>query len=195
MRLVSYNPLSLCRKLRAEEISTALGAHDVVALQGTQLRWRGGPDASRQVLPMHDALHWGWGRGGHTNKACGVSIFFKKGFKVLGLMTPPPALRGRGGGARLRRGALDVLVLALYFPVRGAVAHRKAAEALFTWTQRCLMECPTRCTPLLCADLNDGLGLVKYEAGAFSPWSEVIGQVEPALEHESGTAWRRLCED
>ncbi|CAK0909733.1 unnamed protein product, partial [Prorocentrum cordatum] len=72
---------------------------------------------------------------------------------------------------------------------------RAAADALFTWTQRCLMETPTRCTPLLCADLNDGLGMVKHEAGVFSPLSEAIGLVEPALEHESGTAWRQLCEE
>ncbi|CAK0812178.1 unnamed protein product, partial [Prorocentrum cordatum] len=195
MRVVSYNPLTLCRRLRAEEISQELERYDVVALQGTQLKWSGGGDVSKQTLPNHDALHWGWGRGVHTNKACGVSILFKKGFKVLKLLAPPPALRGRGGGARLRRGALDILVLALYFPVRGLAVQRAAADALFTWTQRCLMDTPTRCTPLLCADLNDGLGMVKYEAGVFSPLSEAIGGVEPALEHESGTAWRRLCED
>eukprot|EP00959_Pyramimonas_sp_CCMP1952_P403158 8447182-Pyramimonas_sp.AAC.1 len=57
------------------------------------------------------------------------------------------------------------------------------------------METPVRCTPLLCADLNDKLGMVKHEAGVRVPLSEAIGGVEPALEHESGAAWRRLCED
>ncbi|CAK0808263.1 unnamed protein product, partial [Prorocentrum cordatum] len=176
MRAVSCNPLTLCRRLRSEEISQELGRHDAVALQGTQMKWRGGADVPKQTLPNHDALHWGWGRGGRTNKACGVSIFFKKGCKVLKLLSPPPALRGRGGGARLRRGTLDILVLALYFPVRGVAVQRVAADALFTWAQRCLMETPTRCTPLLCADLDDGLGTVKHEAVVFSPLSEAIGQ-------------------
>eukprot|EP00959_Pyramimonas_sp_CCMP1952_P431528 9037551-Pyramimonas_sp.AAC.1 len=57
------------------------------------------------------------------------------------------------------------------------------------------METPVRCTPLLCADLIDGLGMVKHEAGVCVPMSEAIGGVEPALERECGAAWGRLCED
>ncbi|CAK0841938.1 unnamed protein product, partial [Prorocentrum cordatum] len=174
MRAVSYNPLSLRRRLRSEEISQELERHDIAALQGTQMKWSGG--------------------GGVSKQRAGSRYFFKKGFKVRELLSPPPALRGRGGGARLRRGALGAPVLALYFPVRGLAVQRAAAEALFTRAQRCLMETPARCTPLLCADLNDGLGMVKHEAGVCVPLSEAIGGVEPALEHESGAAWRRLCE-
>eukprot|EP00959_Pyramimonas_sp_CCMP1952_P430293 9012677-Pyramimonas_sp.AAC.1 len=37
--------------------------------------------------------------------------------------------------------------------------------------------------------------MVKHEAGVFSLLPEAIGRVEPALEHESGSAWRRLCEE
>ncbi|CAK0820009.1 unnamed protein product [Prorocentrum cordatum] len=57
------------------------------------------------------------------------------------------------------------------------------------------MGAPVRTTPLVCADLNDGVGLVKSEAGVFKPLSDAIGDVAAALEHHSSTAWRRLCED
>ena len=71
MRVVSYNPLT--RKLRAEEISHKLDRTEVAALQGTVVRWQHGADVTRLSPPHHDALHWGWGRGVYSNKACGVS--------------------------------------------------------------------------------------------------------------------------
>ena len=121
MRIVVYNPLTLRSPYRANDISEAMPTADIVLLAGTQIREDCTDVGSvrKERLENHVALHWGYGRGRHTNKSTGVSVLLRSnwlGFDdIASISVAPAALRGRAGTVRLVTRVLDVTIMPCYF--------------------------------------------------------------------------------
>ena len=107
-----YNPLTLARVDRAEEISSACPNMDVVILVGTQLK--DDPDEAegycKRILTQHMHFEFGWAAGHASNKSAGISILLRKDTLARGTITEiqVPAkssgLRGRFAAIRVRKG-------------------------------------------------------------------------------------------
>ena len=100
-------------------------------------------------LQLHDtapggytAVHYGWGRGCHTNRSTGVCILLEKRFQprmIKEISFSPASLAGRGGAIRLKGGTMDLGILASCSPPLSGCsgARRKvqltASRQLLDW--------------------------------------------------------------
>jgi len=171
LKALLYNPLSLCRSGRVEEISTLAAGYGIILCPGTQLR-AVDVDVCKSREYAHHTSQWGYGRGPYTNRSCGIHMFFKtRRFKVEHQVRVPPVpkgCQGRLGACRLRSGMCDLQVICGYYPPRPLAArlmpaYEKTVGAIDRWIRAVLSATPARCTPLLGVDLNDGLGLKQVE--------------------------------
>ena len=120
--MVTYNPLLLTAPDRLEDISQELYAAEVVGLPGTRLRATKLAFVTHKLraqnVSKHLALHWGWSAAPFSNRSAGCSLLIGGRFRksnVRATFSPPAALRGRGGAARITQGSVDFLVVLLYY--------------------------------------------------------------------------------
>ena len=112
---------------------------------------------------------------------------------------PDAALRGRGGGLRIRTNDLDIFAGGAYYPVRRTEAEyqdviEKTSQQLTAWAEKTISSLPTRTTPLLAIDLNDGLGVRSNGTGdpvCFID-SPHVGDIWPQIEHGNSIQIRKL---
>ena len=111
----------------------------------------------------HWELSWGWQNTRHSNRSAGCSIYVKtKRWRERDLCqvhSTPAVLQGRVGGARLRTGRSDVVMLVAYFPPKPSQqkewkAYQHTCEAICDWLIETLSLVPTRCSPFVATDLN-----------------------------------------
>ena len=105
---------------RSEDIPRQLRSWSIVVRYRTQHHAEIDAGVTVNRYPFHWSLHFGWRRGQWTHRSCGVKIL--RAFllpkesrrDVFCSLSPlsPSSPRGRAGAARLRVGALDVLVVA-----------------------------------------------------------------------------------
>ena len=170
LKLLQWNPMSLVQAGREQEISERFKQFPICVLVGTQIRAMQGRQIFERDLEQHKAVHFGYGRGGLTNKSCGISIMLhKRWFRAPQIATRwcagerNAAIRGRGGAVRLRSGRFDITVIGIYIAPRPSRAEPKAkwirqVDAVCEWIEWLLTQLPARTTPMLALDLNDGLG-------------------------------------
>ena len=166
MRIIGWNPLSLSAVYRQTEISQALTNYSLVLLAGTQLRQDDGSPITKTKMEEHLAVHSGWKKGGRfTNKSAGVSIWIGKDVKetdIKQIETPPPELGGRGMMMRIKTQRYDYTALVLYHPPKTATPrdlprYKQTVQKLNKWANGVLKDTPSRSTPIVYVDLNDGL--------------------------------------
>ena len=83
--------------MRFQEIARTLKP-DIAVLTGTRIRLAAGSSCTVQRLAGYTAVHFGWGRGCHTNRSTGVCILLGKRFQprmIKGVSFPPTSLAGR----------------------------------------------------------------------------------------------------
>ena len=101
----------------------------------------------------------GWMKGLHTKKTAGVSIAMGRRWRnmIKEIYSPPTVLQGRGGTLRIKGTALDILLVAVYFPP--AAYAESGAEVKCKATIQSLIRClpslldrtPKRTIPLYVA--------------------------------------------
>ncbi|CAE8641241.1 unnamed protein product [Polarella glacialis] len=199
--IFSYNPYAANSEYRISEICRTLHG-DVIGLQGTQRRQFGQSlfNVSHDLSHLHPlqvtrhgdytGYHWGYGNGRFTNKATGVSLLIRrKTFSpawVTQVISPPPALQGRGGALRLKHGTLDVCFFCLYSPSEPRnTEERNAAEAFYTWLYSALARLPRRSLCIFLGDLNAHVGSI-WNTEDVGPQS--VGSFQPQAENNNG--WR-----
>ena len=118
-----YNPLTLARVDRAEEISSSCPNMDVVILVGTQQRADLDEEEGycKRRLSQHVHYEFGWESRMASNKSAGISIFLKHGTLARGTITEiqvpskSSGLRGRLASIRVRSRAIDLLLVGFTF--------------------------------------------------------------------------------
>ena len=88
-------------------------------LTGTRIRLPEGSSYTVQRLAGYTAVHFGWGRGCHTNRSTSVCILLGKRFEpcmIKEVSFLPTSLAGRGGAMRLKEGTMDLGIPAYYSP-------------------------------------------------------------------------------
>lgn len=99
IKFTSYNCLSLNAPARLREIERQVRGH-VLALQGTRHRAQADNPYRTEEVESGVCVHWGYGRGRHTNRSAGVSVLLRKPFRrghVQRVGVPPVSLWGRLG--------------------------------------------------------------------------------------------------
>ena len=79
---------------------------------------------------------------------------------IKAIHTPPNSLLGRCIAVRLKRSALDLLVVSVYFPPRSSRSDQrkkgeKTVDAILAWLRTIMSSAPYRTTPVICMDLNE----------------------------------------
>ena len=143
-------------------------------------------------LPYHAAYHFGYTKGRHTKRSAGITLLLGKRFReknVVAVTYPPEELGGRGGALRVRHGPTDFKLIGGYVPpFSGSASHypqwQTTVRKTTNWMWDEVQRIPTRCTPFLFLDLNDGLGLGGPEREA----NESIGPIA-ALQQVFFAKW------
>ena len=135
-----------------------------------------------------------------SNKSCGVSIVLGKRFSKARIYTPMEAkgkLQGRGLAVRIRNRMADFTVCSVYFPPRPGKkvafgVYRDTCKALAAWLAEVLSATPGSSTPIIFADVNDGIGVVN-ECGKWRYLeSPCISKQAARREHIHGGAGELL---
>ncbi|CAK0896190.1 unnamed protein product, partial [Prorocentrum cordatum] len=168
--ILGWSPFSLKGEPgRLDLISDTCRSYQAILCVGTKIRQRT-PDTPHHVDESlhHDWVHFGWGRGAHTNSSAGCSValakrHFRRSDIVKILHPPTPDLRGRAGAVEVHRGPLRLRFVTAYFPPRpnGPGQHRAwrhGCQRLWSWVLTAVHDVPSRVTPILFTDLNQGLG-------------------------------------
>ena len=74
MKVALYNPMSVVRAYRREQISAEFEGATAVLLKGTRARQSAGKQRYTTQYKHHWAVHWPYGRGKHTNRAAGCAV-------------------------------------------------------------------------------------------------------------------------
>ena len=145
VRIISYNPMSCNTMERKHDLSYHFSQIHVVAMQGTKIRHPSDTTVGHifEHLPHHFIIHSGYRTyQPHTNYSTGVSIMFNSSTfsttHIKAIHTPPNSLLGRCIAVRLKRSALDLLVVSLYFPPRSFRSDQrkkgeKTVDAILAW--------------------------------------------------------------
>ncbi|CAK0868886.1 unnamed protein product, partial [Prorocentrum cordatum] len=168
--ILGWDPFSLKGEPgRLDLISDTCRSYQAILCVGTKIRQRT-PDTPHHVDESlhHHWVHFGWGRGAHTNSSAGCSValakrHFRRSDIVKILHPPTPDLRGRAGAVEVHRGPLRLRFVTAYFPPRpnGPGQHRAwrhGCQRLWSWVLTAVRDVPSRVTPILFTDLNQGLG-------------------------------------
>lgn len=166
MRLVLYNPLSLSRSWRLEQILTTVRAEFFVFPGTGEKATREVPVRHRRLPEQHKyVIGWGWqARCSGSNKSCGVSIALPLSLekKVVRVASPPVSVAGRGGSVQIMGGGLQLRIIGVYMPTKvmtSTTSWWPTVQTLLDWVRSELETTPARVTPVLALDLNDKLGL------------------------------------
>ena len=180
---VSYNPLSLKRTHRLQQILQEFQWYSLVGLQGTQRRTEHAVE--QYTCGSHVLLEWGCQA---SDKAAGVALALRaKVFQqrnVVWVYTPPAAFQGRMGAVRVRRGDCDSCPIVAYVPVEPHTqSQRSYNERLWAWVRHLLDSLPSRCVPILLLDANGRTGTVQ---------SAATGAVQPQRQNCNGSLLHHL---
>jgi hypothetical protein len=144
MIITAYNPLAAAEVERVAHIAQVLRHSAIVGLSGTQRRQYGEETYSCRSVQTHRALEWGWRpKSQFTNKAAGVTLLLSKRWvrqkSIKRILSPPPPLAGRLGGAVIKT-TFHMLVIVAYFPYtpsssRGKITWRNCWNAMINWIE------------------------------------------------------------
>ena len=203
IRCLGYNPLACSSEERWVDILQETQNFDFVMLAGTGIRYSGGEPASLRV-DDRISISSGFRATNMSNRSCGVSIVLGKNFRnsrVDNICEAGGRIQGRGLAVRVRNPRADftvcVCVCVCYFPRK---PRRKAEFQLYKETCRevvsflaqVLAKTPSSSTPIVYADVNDGIGIT-HEAGK---WREVesacVSKLAARREHIHGGAGEQI---
>ena len=165
MGVVGFNPMNASSYERKLDILQEAGNFDCVLLGGTGEKYA---DALEQRwVSGFRVIAAGYKHSIMSNKSCGVAIALGRKLRKAKLGLPrflTGRLQGRGLAIRCQTPVVDVLLIVLYFP---PVPHARAQYGVYTdacqqiakWVAKVLDSTPACCTPVLYADLNDGMGI------------------------------------
>ena len=178
----SYNPLSLKRTHRLQQILQEFQWYSFVGLQGTQRRTEHAVE--QYTCGSHVLLEWGCQA---SAKAAGVALALRaKVFQqrnIVRVYTPPAAFQGRVGAVRVRRGDCDFCPIVAYVPVEPHTqSQRSCNERLWAW-RHLLDSLPSRCVPILLLYANGRTGTVQ---------SAATGAVQPQRQNCNGSLLQHL---
>ena len=147
---VSYNPLSLQRTHRLQQILQEFQWYSFVGLQGTQRRTEHAVE--QYTCGSHVLLEWGCQA---SDKAAGLALALRaKVFQqrnIVRVYTPPAAFQGRVGAVRVPRGDCDFCRIVAYVPVEPHTqSQRSYNERLWhgcgtCWIHSLADVCPYSC--------------------------------------------------
>ena len=89
------------------------------------------------------------------------------------------------------------MVMGMYFPTpsSGSSSHTKSTiDAIIDWGHKTIQGAPTRCTPLVFADVNSDMGLVGRGSQTTPVASNSVGTVGLRRESHAGMMFRRMLE-
>ena len=150
-RIVGWNPMSVIRAGRQDQIGLTWPRIDAILMAGTRVRMplttpcsvsqRCWPNNAKSLL-----LDWGFGPGGqHTNRACGVRIQLRgdryKKDHIVNVWSPPAGLQGRAGACRIRNNTIDAVLVVFYAPPKVMLAKKQkhyqtTVYRLFDWIRK-----------------------------------------------------------
>ena len=201
-RIVSYNPLHALGDRQSDILTSDLANKDCVALIGTgQIG-----DTPVECCSSDGFVVYKFGRTKRQNRSVGVSICLneKKYSKANTLRVASPSkgqAKGRAGLVRNCNGDVDHSIFALYFPPRPRVrgsrefsVYTKIVSDILKWVDWQLCRLPKRTTPLVCTDLNDGLGFLEADKDLHLVQDRIVGPWYPDCEHYCSTAFRKLLQ-
>eukprot|EP00959_Pyramimonas_sp_CCMP1952_P006431 134581-Pyramimonas_sp.AAC.1 len=139
----SYNPMQSASLDRLTDIADCTKNFDGIALIGTRSKATRGTTLRKRQVGNRVVIEAGW-----TTECT------------------PSLIGGRGLLCRARSGRYDVTIIALYFPPKPKYSHewtryRRTVNELIAWLAPRLASLPQRTTPFVCADVNDGMGLIQ----------------------------------
>jgi hypothetical protein len=128
-------------------------------------------------------LEAGWRQAQGTNKIAGCSIVLGKKFRMANIprtwFAPVP---GRGLAVRLSGTACDLLVISAKFPPfatgGSSAAYTATRKRLSLWIDALILSAGASCTPIVCTDFNDGVGLRRQGSHHEDAWSTAVGDTK-----------------
>ncbi len=107
-----------------------------------------------------------------TNKSAGVAIWIGQGINetdVKLIQVPPLALAGRGLAMRIKTRQFDLMAMVLHYPPKTQLPremnrYKQTVRQLSSWSSDVLKMLPSRCTPIIYADVNDDLEPMEGDA-------------------------------
>ena len=131
MLTVLYNPLSMARARRLQDVLEELKHVHICAFPGTQLRKTSSPDPYICIeINEHIVVSWGYAASPFTNKSAGCAIAFAKSrfhiSNITRIMSPPRVLQGRAGAILLQYSQAYLCPIVLYFPPKPTTKQQKA---------------------------------------------------------------------
>ena len=131
-----------------------------------------------------------------SNKSCGTALVIGKRFSKARMFPPVLAsgkIAGRGMGMRVVSSLGDFFPLSAYFPPRPRKKtelgkYRETCRLVAQFICKSLDELPSSCTPVIYADVNDGIGLRKMGSTTITEETTCISTEAARLEHWDGGA-------
>lgn len=203
MRIVLWNPLSLCQVWRQSELAHHFRGVQAIICPGTQLRASEAHEVRQATEDGFLGLHWGAGRGRWVNKSCGISMYFDatkfKPKNVARVYPVPAELQGRVAVVRMKSPWYDLVFVGAYMPPRPTAAaeqarYRTTVDKVLKFVGTVLSESRYRSTPVLGLDLNDGVGLQAAEWGYAAAAGPSVGGRNLQPEGYAGQNFRELME-
>ena len=196
MRIVLYNPLSIVRAYRGEQISAEFKDTTAVMLNGTRARQTANKQRYTAQYKHHWAVHWPYGRGRFTNRAAGCAVLLTNRISkdlVARVWDGPSEAQGRAGAIRVKDKRRDIVLITMYWPPptsgKGQEKNWKPGiEVLTYWLRDVLLEVPARATVILGMDLNDGFNAPQTDEEA-----GVLGQYIQGFQGYAATKLLEVC--
>ena len=188
LKVGTYNPLSLSRQYRLEQIIDELDC-DILALSGTGTKQYVG-EYSNWEISGNIITSFGWdSKQEFSNKSAGVAIVLGprlRGARIVEIKHAPKSVQGRGGLIRIKKGnELDITAVVIYPPpICGDKDAKKralqAAKITVMWAHRQVNTAKSRTLPLLLGDTQQRFGMtdgVRWP-GHGEHWLQERGKLE-----------------
>ena len=212
--VMEFNPMHISGR-RTEEICEAASSMSVIGLPGTSCKHRKdraleGCDWTCVKTRLHDVYNFGFIPNKSSNKSSGASVALKRSLfpmtHINSISTPYKIVHrsiiGRAGAVRFVNGRIDVCNIVLYFPPirhgKFRAEYESIVKKIVEYFSDTLCTLPTRCTPLVFADVNDGMGMQQVDKRQWIPsaqTSDAVGNVAPAKEFFASTRLKGVAED
>ena len=165
LKLLGYNPLSCNNECRWLDVLEESRNFDVVLLSGTGIMDKDGK-AVEAKYGNRLCISAGWVNSNFSNKSCGTSVVVGERFKSDRIHEPFQAkgkIAGRGIAVRISSRLADITAIAAYYPPvpieRAKLPlYRETCRLVTDWISQALLRTPGSSTPVLFADVNDGIG-------------------------------------
>ena len=194
LRIIGYNPLSASCEDRQLDIVKEAAAFDLIHLIGTGIP-KSDVYTSCQRLG-HRFISTGYVRSSWSNKSCGCALAIGgrlKNARIYDPLVTSGKLSGRGLAVRIANGSADVFAVCAYFPPCPRAkaeypAYKQTCRALAGWLSDALCKCPASSLPVICTDVNDGMGLKKTLASTINLDTSVVPPQAARVEKLPGGA-------